>query len=152
MIDAKRIARFWAKVEWQRNGCWLWVGAKDGCGYGLFGIAASRCERAHRFSYRLAHGFIPDDKCVLHRCDTPACVRPDHLFLGTLADNMRDRNEKLRQARGTRNGRAILTAAQVLEIRDARASGEQLTSIASRFGVAPETVGGIANGRSWRHV
>lgn len=118
----------------------------------MFGVRASRCERAHRVAYRMFHGEIPDGMCVLHRCDTPACVRPDHLFLGTRDDNMRDRQQKERQARGETAGRARLTAAAVLDARLRRANGELVKDLATKYGVADCTMSSAIRGRTWSHV
>lgn len=150
-MNIERIERFWAKVD-KTGDCWLWTASTDGMGYGLFGTGPSRSERAHRVSYRLAFGEIAPDLCVLHRCDNPSCVRPEHLFLGTRADNMRDRQQKGRQAHGERHSRAKLTETAVREIRELRARGEQLRAIAEKFSIAPETVSAIAHRRTWRHV
>lgn len=82
--------RFWEKVE-KTEGCWLWTAANGGPGkYGQFAIHAHYHEGAHRVSYVLNVGPIPEGMGVLHRCDVPLCVRPDHLFLGTAADNIAD--------------------------------------------------------------
>jgi hypothetical protein len=84
--------RFWAKVR-QSDGCWEWTGAKDDDGYGMIGVSGSRRnghERAHRTSWRLHNGTIPPGMWVLHHCDNPPCVRPDHLFLGDRSVNMLD--------------------------------------------------------------
>jgi HNH endonuclease len=148
----ERVRRFWAKVEKQHNGCWIWTAAKDGMGYGLFGTRPGRCERAHRIAWLLAYGSRPGALCVLHRCDNPACVRPDHLFLGTREDNMRDRQKKGRQARGARAGRAKLTTELVLQIRGLRAAGAEAKDLATRFGVDASTISAICLRRSWRHV
>ena len=85
--------RFWRKVD-KSGECWLWQGATY-CRmhYGCLGIGG-RTTRAHRFSWELHNGPIPDGLCVLHRCDVPRCVNPDHLFLGTKLDNMKDRTAK----------------------------------------------------------
>lgn len=83
--------RFWSKVR-RGRGCWVWMGRRDKDGYGLseqFGQV-----RAHRAAYVSKHGSIPDGMCVLHRCDNPPCVRPDHLWVGTQADNVRDAARK----------------------------------------------------------
>lgn len=85
--------RFWDKVERNEDGCWLWRASTDPRGYGKIVVhvdGEARLSGAHRVSWELANGPIPTGLCVLHRCDTPSCVRPDHLFLGTLADNTKD--------------------------------------------------------------
>lgn len=81
-VDAPE--RFWARVD-KSGCCWVWTGSCNNKGYGRFDG-----EYAHRFSWRLLSGPIPDGLNVLHRCDNPPCVRPDHLFLGTVSDNARD--------------------------------------------------------------
>lgn len=81
-------ARFDAKVVRSDN-CWEWTGSRNDFGYGLFYLKGDQV-RAHRYSYERAFGAVPDGLYVLHKCDNPKCVRPDHLFLGTLVDNSRD--------------------------------------------------------------
>lgn len=157
-MNAERIERFWAKVEKHDHdcpccgGCWFWTAAKDGMGYGLFGTRPGRCERAHRVAWLIAYGAHPGSQCVLHRCDIPGCVRPDHLFLGTRDDNMRDRQAKGRQARGERTGRARLTEALVREARNLRAAGAPLAELAARYGVDSSTISAVCLKRTWRHV
>lgn len=90
-------AAFWARVGARpRRGCWLWLGKPGDDGYGRF-CWDSATEKAHRAAWVLANGPIPDGLCVLHECDVRACVRPDHLFLGTRGDNARDMASKGRQ-------------------------------------------------------
>lgn len=86
--------RFWSKVQ-QGEGCWLWTSNVLKNGYGQFWMGAGLVpEYAHRVAWQLTSGPIPDGLFVLHHCDTPTCVRPDHLFLGTHTDNMRDASRK----------------------------------------------------------
>ena len=89
--------RFWAKVQ-KTETCWLWVAGTDRDGYGQF-LVGRLPHRAHRISWALYHGTVPDGAHVLHTCDIPRCVNPAHLFLGDQAINMRDRSEKGRYHR-----------------------------------------------------
>lgn len=141
--------RFNAKaVPVTESGCWLWTGELSCKGYGIMKISGKQC-RAHRVSWGLHRGDIPDGQYVLHRCDTPACVNPDHLFLGTVADNNADMTTKGRQARqpGEANGRAKLTLAQVSDIvKDRRL----LREIAKDYGVHSTTISMIRLGKRWK--
>lgn len=142
--------RFLDKVSPEPNcGCWLWTAASDEAGYGHFGIARSTSAKAHRISYKLFVGEIPDGLIVCHKCDIPSCVNPDHLFLGTGKDNAFDRDAKGRNAFGERNGKAKITAEIAVDIANSDISER---AIARHFGISRGTVNAIRSGRTWSHA
>lgn len=146
------IARFENKVRRDLDGCWYWIGGKRD-GYGLFRFEG-RCMNAHRFVWEQTVGLIPDGLCVLHTCDHRSCVRPDHLFLGTRADNNADRDRKGRHTAllGEDHGMAKLTEDDVRVIRQKYKAGESAYALAREFGVHHTTAHRAAIGRTWRHV
>lgn len=144
------VVRFWERVR-KSAGCWLWIGQRAG-DYGEMRVGERR-ERAHRISWQLAYGPIPDGLFVCHTCDNRRCVRPDHLFLGTPADNSRDMSYKGRAAHGERNPSAKLRAAEVVLIREKFAlGGHTLASLGREFGVTPVAIRHIVHGRNWRRL
>lgn len=126
----------------------MWRGGAHKNGYGSFWFEG-RKDKAHRVAWRLAVGPIPTGILICHRCDQPLCVNPGHLFLGTPADNMADRDAKGRAAIGERHGRAKMTVEQVREIRSLRGI-EPYRSIARRYGLARSTVWAILDHSNWR--
>jgi hypothetical protein len=165
-----REERFWTKVV-KGPGCWEWSGAKNSNGYGTLGTGprgTKRIELAHRVSWELAHGRVPVG-FVLHRCDNPPCVRPTHLYEGSPADNVNDREARGRGVilrgdahpqridpskvlRGERHGMARLTVEDVRAIRARRARGEKLRTISVDFGIKEAQVSAIVSRRNWAHV
>lgn len=168
--------RFWAKVR-KSDGCWIWTAALNPKGYGKFGVN-KRTMAAHRLAYADRNGPIPDDLFVLHRCDTPSCVNPDHLFLGTQSDNLQDCKRKGRSwfythperaAKGDDNGsrkhpeklkrgndhpNSKLTLEAVRDIR-AQAVGRQrgtYARLAEKYNVTLPLIGAVVNRRIWKHV
>jgi len=147
-ISDKDARRFWDKVDRQsEEACWKWQAYTDRDGYGRFSLNGKK-ERAHRVAARL-DGRDPTGKVVRHTCDNPSCVNPAHLEVGTQRDNMRDKVQRGRQARGARNGRSHLSREEVVAIRnDSRPAKE----VAERFGTTASNIREIRSGRSWRHV
>lgn len=156
--DMRTATRFMANIM-AHGECWIWTGTKTKAGYGQLGIGYER-HYAHRLSFTLFVGPIPDGQCVCHACDTPACVAPWHLWLGSHGDNMRDCATKGRNGmtvhpeslRGARNGNSRLTESDVVEIRRLREAGMTLHSLAVMFGVDHSNISLIAKRKSWKHI
>lgn len=146
--------RFFEKVvPVPEAGCWLWMASTNKAGYGQF-MLHGRPHLAHRISLNLAGTEIPDGMHVCHKCDTPACVNPDHLFLGTQQDNVSDMIRKGRMGTpvrpaGQAHPGAKITNAIALSIY--RESG-LYDDIAKKFGVSWRTVQTIKSGRQWNSV
>jgi len=136
--------RFWAKVNKVNSGCWEWAAATS-AGYGRFKVNG-RLLLAHRYSYELQYGPIPEGLCILHRCDNPSCVNPEHLFLGTYSDNMVDcvRKGRLPSAKLTNNS--------VLSIRQSYKNGSLQKDLALKYGVNHTCISQIVTRRIWKHV
>jgi hypothetical protein len=138
------------------GGCWEWTGSKDVNGYGRIMVKRDDGQYipilAHRLSWKLSRGPIPEGQGVLHYCDTPACVRPDHLFLGDARANAQDAASKDRTTFGERNPMAKLTEEQAIEIARRCQAGENQYRIASDYGVCQAVVSKIVRGESWRRA
>ena len=129
-------------------GCWIFIGALDSSGYGQI-MYKTRKWIAHRLSWFLTNGGIPAGMYVCHKCDTPSCINPSHLFLGTCKDNHADRNNKNRQAKGVANGNSVLGERDVKNI---LLDNRPIKIISSAYGVCEATIWNVKNRRTWRHV
>lgn len=147
--DAEFAQRFWQKVD-KGPGCWIWTGASNRLGYGSV-RRRPLVYSAHRLSYELTYGLIRDGLWVLHRCDNPPCVRPDHLFLGTQRENNEDCARKQRGRRiGTPTSK--LTESDVLQVRSLYEDGLTQRQIAETFGVTQVTISNVIRGRTYAYV
>jgi hypothetical protein len=141
------VERFWSKVA-KTEGCWNWTGALAGH-YGQCRSAPNVKVPAHRFSWVIHFGAIPDDQMVLHRCDNRICVNPGHLFLGDARTNMRDMVEKGRHPKQLASYRAKLTPADVRAIRSSSAT---TVSLARMHHVDPSTIRAARKGLAWKNL
>lgn len=145
--------RFWRHVRKSEDGCWLWEGAHLKKGYGRLTIVARKqVATAHRFSWELHYGTIPDGMDVCHRCNNPRCVRPDHLYLATPAKNTRDWIRDTGGKLGSRHHGTHLTESEVLAIRARAARGERGSDLASEFGLSKAAVSKMILRKSWKHI
>lgn len=148
-----KLEKFWAYVE-KTESCWLWRGQLLNTGYGDMRWHKRRL-RPHRFSYEISLGKIPQGLCVMHLCDVPACVRPDHLKLGTRGENNTDRKQKDRSfhPRGELSPSAKLSWEIVSEIRNLKTKNPQITfvEVAKQFNVSESTIRAIFYEKTWKY-
>ena len=145
-ITPEKETRFWSSVD-KSSGCWTWNKSRSPDGYGTF------CRvRAHRVSYELRYGPIPNGLFVCHKCDNPPCVNPDHLFLGTVLDNNRDALLKNRKAKGESNAAHKLTESDVVQIRDLYSSGISSKKLSKIYNMHCATIERIVARKLWKHL
>jgi hypothetical protein len=146
--------RFWHKVQIKGpDQCWPWRGTTPAFGHGQF-VADGKVVYAHRFAWQLTNGTVPSGLCVLHKCDVPECVNPQHLFLGSREENLTDMRAKGRGSKpprliGTRHHQAKVTEQTVRAI---RASTDDQLTLSKRYGITRRSVNRIINRKSWAHV
>jgi hypothetical protein len=166
VVHAADVARFWSKVDTSGD-CWLWTAGTTAKGYGVFGTGSKRDGTAThviatRFVWQLTHGPIPPGLLVCHSCDTPACVNPTHLYLGTAAENsaaMVSRGRHLegnlraaRKRRGEANPNSRLTTEQARRIREVYRTGMATSALARQYGVSRQVIWRVGTGRDWPDV
>lgn len=144
--------RFFSKILLGGSECWYWGGHVDAIGYGRF--MAMGENKAHRVAYRMFYGDIPSGMKVMHKCDTRCCVNPDHLQIGTQAENVMDMIAKGRKKStpkfGEENPMAKASVAVVLEIRLLVSEGMKQADAARKFGLSPMCVSRIVRKESWK--
>jgi len=141
--------RFFKKFTVSDCGCWVWSGASTKFGYGVMGGPNRTVLYAHRVSHEIHKGEIPTGFVVMHKCDNPKCVNPDHLCVGTHAENIKDCIAKGRSSRGEKNGMARITRLQVDEMRKRVLCGERQCDVAKEYGISKSHISSICNGRRW---
>ena len=149
------IFRFLQKVKFSTpSACWIWQASTVEDGYGQIrsGGTGSKMLKAHRVSWELRHGPIPNGMGVLHSCDNPPCVNPSHLFLGTPDDNQKDAVRKGRQTRGEKIARATTTERQAISVKTMFIRGMKQTTIGKALGLTKYVVSQIIRGKTWKHV
>jgi hypothetical protein len=130
------------------SGCWIWMRSLDKDGYGIHYYKGNKVS-AHRKSYQLFNGEIPEKYLVCHKCDNPSCVNPNHLFIGTCKDNAQDALKKKRNYIGSKNSKAIINELNVIEIRNSKLSNKEL---ANKFCVSVYVIKYAKKKTSWRHI
>ena len=149
---SKFIKRFWNRVNVPSNKklCWNWKASTRGIGYGQVSFKNKKLY-THRVVWELSYGAIPDGLFVLHKCDNPLCVNPNHLFLGTNQDNMTDKVKKGRQSHGESSKLSKLSSVQIDDIRKRYRRGKiSQQSLADEMGVSQSLISLILNRKLWK--
>lgn len=133
----------------EKTGCLNWTASRQNNGYGQFHLNGAM-RLAHRISFELHHGAVPEGMFVLHKCDNRICINPDHLFVGTQAENLADMVAKGRQANGISNGHTRLRDQDVIAIR--RSVGVSQADLARSFGTTSTHIRRIRSGENWSHL
>ena len=141
---------FWKFIEFFDD-CWLWTGTVSRAGYGRF-FLGGKDNKAHRISYVIHHGEIPEGQFVCHHCDNPLCVNPDHLFLGVPADNSADVVSKRRQAYGEKHWNSKLSSQQVCQLRKQHDANISKTELAHMYDVSYQTIHRIISKKNWKYA
>lgn len=137
------------------TGCWTYTGYKNAAGYGMYSLRENKTKRqvlVHRYIYEHHFGPIPDGMFVLHGCDNRACCNPDHLRIGTPAENSADAMRRSRIPKGTECNLSVLTPEEVIDIRSQYDAGEPIMAIARAFGVSRWAIYQIGRRATWKHL
>jgi hypothetical protein len=142
--------RFWSRVQ-EGPGCWEWMGSKKPAGYGQLNLAG-KMVNTHKFSWEIHNGPVEAGLVVRHKCDNPGCVNPDHLELGTPADNVGDAVVRGRMQHGDGHYMRKLEGKDIPEIRAAHAAGRGFVDLARDYGVSDSTIADAVYRRTWKHI
>ena len=152
-MDERLVERFHAKYRKDESGCWIWMASCAGMGYGQIKLPGERRQiYAHRLSYLIHKGPLPEGKQICHTCDNPKCVNPDHLFVGTSQDNHDDMKEKKRHTYRQQSKTAKITEEQARQVLGMVGLGIKQTVIAKAFGLSQVQVSRIKLGQRWKHL
>jgi hypothetical protein len=141
--------RFWSKVN-KTNTCWNWTGYLDKGGYGSFWLDGKN-RRAHRVSFEQHFGWTNEQLVIMHKCDNPSCVRPDHLILSTQKNNIEDKVYKDRQAKGSKVGTSKLSESDIIEIKNLIKT-LSYGKIAKKYNVDRSLIYLISKEKAWKHI
>jgi len=149
-LEKTRMIRFFSKIK-KTNNCWLWIASKRqgkrAMGYGQF-----ETGYAHRASWEIHNGKIPSGMLILHKCDNPPCVNPDHLFLGTYQDNENDKKIKSRQARGCAIGSSKYNEIDILGVKLLLALKHNQSKLSRLLGISQSHISRISKNETWSHL